>query len=65
MGNHTHAPRGTVDRPILQAIERWLQTVAFVDRTGLGLQRGTAMLTATLDLDYLPADVETAYFAVQ
>lgn len=65
MGNHTHAPRGTVDRPILQAIERRLQTVAFIGRTDLGLQRGTATLTATLDLAYLPADVETAYFDIR
>jgi hypothetical protein len=65
MGTGSHAPRGTIDRAVLQAIERRLRTVAFVDRTDLGPTHGTMTLTATIDLAYLPAGVETAYFDIQ
>jgi hypothetical protein len=65
MGGSSHAPRGTIDRAILQGIEGRLHTASHIARTTLGPQRGTMLLTAEFDLAYFPAGVERAYYDIR
>lgn len=61
----SHAPRGTIDRAVLQGIEGRLQTAPHIAQTTLGPQRGTMALVAEFELAYFPACVERVYYDIR
>ena len=59
----SHAPAGSVDRPILLAIEKRLKTAPYIDQALLTTKYGKPTLTAWFDMNYFPAGVEEASLA--
>ena len=59
-----HEPVGSIDRPVLVAIDGRLRTASHVTETVLAPKRGKPTLTAALDTDYLPT-VEEVYYDIR
>lgn len=62
--NH-HPSVGSIDRPVLIAIEQRLRTAAHVRETVIAPKRGKATLTAFFDTNYFPPAVEKAYYDIR
>lgn len=65
MGSNSHAPVGSIDRPVLVAIEQRLQTASHIEQSFIAPKQGTATLTAAFDTDYFPAAVVDAYYDIR
>ena len=65
MGNHSHAPIGSVDRTILMSIKQRLNTAPYIHSTVLNLKHGKPTLTATFASEYFPAAVTEAYYDIR
>lgn len=65
MSGQSHAARGTIDRAVLQGIERRLKTAHHIEQTTLGPHHGLLTLVADFDRSYFPACVDRAYYTIR